>query len=525
MTVATPQYRVVRRRLAPPAMEPGARFAKFCREFIKHTKGEWAGKAFVLEDFQQEFMDEALSLGRNGRRRYREVLLGLPRKNGKSTLAASLALYLLAFDDEPGAEVYAAAAAQLQAGIVFNQAKEFVVASPELSSILLPQQYRIAYPDEHAFFRIISSDAPKQHGLNPSATIIDELHAHESGDLYVALMTGGGARRQPLTVSITTAGYDEETILGQIYNRAMALPDIDHRPGLTIARDQSAGFLMYWYGASREADIDDPAVWSQANPAPWLSGGEYLGQQRRAPGLTDNDFRRYHLNMWVDSEQSWLEEGLWEACYDPAVQLDPRLPVGVGVDVGQQSDSSAVVVAQKQAERVIVRSRVWTNPYPAGHTLRASWETPREEVRDHLRDIAAKYPAPATTDEYGRAAVGPSFAYDPWQFAESAQTLAQDGLNMAKFPQTHQFMGPASTTTYERIKGRRLVHDGDPTLSQHVKNATAELTPRGWKVSKPKKSTAKKNDAAVALVMAVAMAELEPPKPRERKASRLPVGF
>jgi phage terminase large subunit-like protein len=150
---------------------------------------------------------------------------------------------------------------------------------------------------------------------------------------------------------------------------------------------------------------------------------------------------------------------------------------------------------------------------------------PYEEVRAYLRELYSEFPAAQTVDDYDRAARGPSFAYDPWRFGESAQLLAQEGLLMAKMPQTMQFMVPASSATFELIKGQRLVHDGDPVLSAHVRNATAEMTPRGWKVSKPKKSTTKKNDAAVALVMAVSQALLEPPRAREQRKPRMPRGF
>jgi phage terminase large subunit-like protein len=493
---------------------PAREFAVFCYRYIRHTKGIWAGLPFTVEEWQREFLDEALRV-EDGKRVYREVLLGLPRKNGKSTLAASLALYMLVADDEPGPEVYAAAAAQLQAGIVFQQAKDFVAASPALRALLEPMQYRISFPRRQGFFRLISSDAPKQHGLNPSAVIIDELHAHENGDLYVALMTGSGARRQPLTLSITTAGYDEESILGQLYNRALALPDLEERPGLTIARDPRSGFLMFWYGAPKDASLDDPEVWRTANPASWLRQGDYLEQQRHAPGLLDNDRRRFHLNQWVESEQSWLPSGAWEACEDKAVALDPALPIGVGIDKGQTHDTAAVVVAQKQDDRVVVRARVWANPYPDTHRLHDSWEVSSEEIREHLRELHGRFPAAQARAENGRLLRGPAFAYDPWHFAESAEMLEKERLNMLKFPQNFQRMGPASTQTHELIKGKRLVHDGDPVLAAHVRNATAELTPRGWKVSKPKKATAKKNDAAVALVMAVAMAMQDAPPVRK----------
>ncbi len=441
-----------------------------------------------------------------------------------STLAAALGLYFLTAAGENGPEVYCAAAARHQAAIVFGQARDFVNASADLRGLARPRQYHIDGLVSGGKFVVLASDAQKEHGLNPSATIIDELHAHENGELYTALTTAGGARPEPITVTITTAGFDEETVLGRIYTRAMALPGLERRPHLTIARDRANGFLMYWYGVQPGEDAESPEAWAGANPAPWITS-EYLRRQRDKPTMRREDFDRLHLNVWTSGEQEWLPKGAWEACEDRSVHLDRKLPVGVGIDKGQTHDTAAVVVAQKQDERVVVRARVWANPYPATHTLHDAWEVSSEEIREHLRELASLYPAPMTVDDYGRTVPGPSFAYDPWHFSESAEILQGERMAMTKFPQTHQFMGPASTSTFELIKGKRLVHDGDPVLSAHVRNATAELTPRGWKVSKPKKSTTKKNDAAVALTMAVSQAILEPPKPRSERKARVPVGF
>jgi phage terminase large subunit-like protein len=192
--------------------------------------------------------------------------------------------------------------------------------------------------------------------------------------------------------------------------------------------------------------------------------------------------------------------------------------VGVGIDKGQTSDLSAIVVAQRQGDRVVIRSRVFP-PHPATGRVNT------ESMRAYLRDLRGRFPVPQARDEKtGRALQGPAFAYDRWAFSESAETLEQEGLAMVDFPQNATTMGPASTQAFELITTGRLAHDGDAVLAEHVANTTAILTERGMKVTKPKKVTPRKNDACVAMVMAVAMAMQEAPKPFVR-TPRVPVGF
>jgi phage terminase large subunit-like protein len=319
-----------------------------------------------------------------------------------------------------------------------------------------------------------------------------------------------------MTLSITTAGIAEEGILGALYAQIMAGPgEIEKRPGLTIYRDREAGFLGWWYGADPDDDIEDPAVWLRANPASWLQDGRYLRQQftRMKSRGQLLDWNRYHLNRMVGVEDQWLPEQAWAKCLgSDALRSD--LPIGVGLDKGQTGDLSAVVIAQRQGDKVVVRARVFPPNSATGHVN-------TEAIREYLRELRKKYPMAAVRDDKTKRPMpGPAFAYDRWAFSESAETLDDEGLNMVDFPQYASTMGPASTTTYELITTGRLVHDGDPVLAEHVRYTTAVLTERGMKVTKPKKVTPRKNDACVAMVMAVAMAMQEAPVPREKPKAR-----
>lgn len=495
----------------------GPRVAAFARRYLRHTKGRWAGQPLIFEAWQQEFLDEAFRIDEaSGLRVYREVVLGIPRKNGKSTVAAGIALYLLVADGEAEPEVYVAAAAKAQAGIVFRQVRRFIEASSGLIDFARPRQYHIDCAQNGGILRVISSDAPLQHGLSPHGSIIDELHAHRSPDLYTALTTGGGAREQPLTMTISTAGADDENVLARIYQAALAKTDlVERRAGLTIVRDPATKFLLWWYGAAADDDPDDPAVWAAANPASWITA-EYLETERGKPTLTAADFRRYHLNQWVRSIEEWLPAGAWAACSsadyssaDPWHGLDPTRPVSVGIDYGAVDDTTAIAVAQRvpmpegrrdpetpsAEDRVILRVRIIAPDPDLG------MRTDITEVMDQLRALRVRFPAPAARID-GRQIAGPAYHYDPWGFRSPADILASEGLAMVEVPQTDARMVPASTELYGLVMSRRLSHDGNPTLAEHIANVVGRHRGTGWRITK-QPGSAHKIDGAIASALAV----------------------
>lgn len=521
-------------RLAPaPGQSDGPRFALFCERYIRHTQGrQFAGKPLILEPFQREFFDELLAVDENGRRYYTEALWGLPRKNGKSTTVAAFGLYMTSADGEAGAEVYAAAAAKDQARIIFSQGRKFVdpEVSPDLSEEFTPRRNWIEHRPSGSIFKVISSDAPKQHGLNPSASVIDELHAHENGDLYAALTTATGAREQPLTLTITTAGWNTDTVLGEIYARTLdGHLAIERRPGLTIVRDRDSGFLFWWHGAAEGDDPEDPAVWRLANPASWISD-DYLRRERQKPTMRFSDFRQLHLNQWTAAEEEWFPPGAWAACFDRSVSLealDPAQPIAVGVDIALTHDYASVTIAQRREDRVLLVPKFWFNPHQPGTPAHQSWELDIAEVRAELRSIAAAFRKPAAYKPHAPkgpkiAAPGPAFCYDPWKFTESAQMLSAEGLNMVEVPQWNVHMVPASQALYDAVVTGRVAHGGDPILNEHMGNARGQRTDRGWRIRKPKDKSGrelenKHIDGAITAAMAVRQILLPLPVPYVRK--------
>jgi phage terminase large subunit-like protein len=285
------------------------RAIRFIERGLVHSKGRFAGKPFTLADWQRQIVGDLFgTLNPDGTRRYRTSLIELPRKNGKTQMAAALALYLLMADGEPGSEVYSAAADKDQARLVFGEAKRMLQASPLLAKQAQVFRDAIFIPETQSIYRALSSDAPTKHGLNPHGVVVDELHAHRDRELWDVLTTAQGTRVQPLTVAITTAGYDRTSVCYELHEYARKV-----RAG--ILSDPT--FYSVYYGASDDADWTSREVWRAANPAL----GDFLSEPflevefRQASELParQNAFRQLYLNQWVSQSTRWIDLALWDA--------------------------------------------------------------------------------------------------------------------------------------------------------------------------------------------------------------------
>lgn len=482
-----------------------------------HTKGKWAGspgaripfrllawqKRFIMLLFEVEW-NEPLS-------RYTRIvlraLLGVAKKNGKTELAAALACYFAMGDDEPNPLVLCAAASDDQADLVFGAAAFMCRESPTLSLIAEVGESSIVIPSNDGEIRRIAATGGLQDGVNASVVICDELHEwikprHE--DTYRVITKSGGSRDEPLILHITTAGSDLESICGQLF-------DYGERVNAGELEDKS--ILHVWYALPEDADHRDESLWPQANP----SLGETVNVAYLRSHLTDpeNEWRRYFGNQWVASLRGLFHDQDLDPLVIPGLELDRRLPLFVGIDVGIYHDSSAVTAAQwnprlpahpdgpRDDDGELVPGRVafevwtWENPYPEKHTLHDSWKLEIDAVLNLLRELARDFPLSAAEVD-GRPAPGPAFLFDP-QFVEyPAQLLAGEGLNMVKFRQDDHRMIPASMTFYKMIRDRIPAHAGtSPAFKRQMKNAISEAKPYDrWRISKPKGSR-RKIDAAI----------------------------
>ena len=521
----------------PPArrLTQGPRVVKWMEANLVHTNGEWIGKPFRLLHWQKRLIYELFEVDpETGLRRYRWAYISVPKKNGKTELAAGLGLYLLIGDGEPAPLIPCAAASDEQADLVFGAAATMCKMSPTLSLITQVFDKEILVPSiPGAKFKRVAAVAGTNDGQNIQAVICDELHewtGPKGKAVWTVLTNGTVNRRQPLVLQITTAGYDLETICGQQYTyakRVLSGEVVDPRyyAFITEAPDR-------WPDGSL-VDHRDPRAWEACNPSYGvLVTEESLRNQMNKP---EADVRRYFLNQWTSTEIAWLPAGAWAACEDLSLELDPALPLRVGIDLGLKHDSSAVVAAQRQTDsagkdRVVLRARVWENPHRDGTPEHEAWKMDIAQVEEYLRALFLQFPVPACEID-GEVKKGPEYLYDPAFFERSAQLLeakgaglegeAADpysaGLAMVDFPQTDSRMIPASQNFFQLITETKVAHDGDPALARHVGNVTAEPKPRGaYRMTKPKGSR-KKIDAAIAA--AIGAHRAQEPAPVKRRSA------
>lgn len=236
----------------------GNRAVKFAENQITHVKGEFAGRALRLERWQRRMIRRIFGwINLDGTRVTREVYIEIPRKNGKSFLGAFFALYLLFADNEPGAEVVSAAADTEQAALVYDVAKQIVIHNRKLSSLARTYKRSMAVYKSASKYMVLSADAFTKHGKNLSGIIFDELHAQPDRELVDVLTTSTSARKQPLTVYLTTAGYDRNSICWEKHEYARRILE-------GVIEDYQ--FYPVIYGASREDDWTSEETWYKANP-------------------------------------------------------------------------------------------------------------------------------------------------------------------------------------------------------------------------------------------------------------------
>lgn len=501
-------------------MTQGPRVVRWMEANLVHTNGEWIGKPFRLLPWQKRLIFELFEVEpETSLRRYRWAYISVPKKNGKTELAAGLGLYLLIGDWEPAPLITCAAASDEQADLVYGAAATMCKMSPTLPLITQVFDKEILVPSiPGAKLKRVAAVAGTNDGQNIQAVICDELHewVGEKGKRVWTVLTNGTVnRRQPLVLQITTAGYDLETICGEQYLYAKRV-----RSGEIVDRSYYSYVVeapQRWPDGSA-VDHRDPRAWQAASPSYGvLVTEESLRTQMNKP---EADVRRYFLNQWTSTEIAWLPPGAWDACEDRSLKLDPALPLRVGIDLGLKHDSSGIVTAQQQGERVVLRARIWENPHREGTPEHDAWKLNIAEVEEYLRQLFLAYPVPACEID-GEVKKGPEYSYDPAFFERSAQLLeakgaglegkAADpfsaGLAMVEFPQTDSRMIPASQNFFQLITEGKIAHDGDPALARHVGNVTAEPKPRGaYRMTKPKGSR-KHIDAAIAAAIAALRAQ------------------
>jgi hypothetical protein len=290
--------------------KPGSltRLLGFFPALLQHRHGQTRGRPFRLERFQQAFLREFHRRDRSGRRLYKKGLLGLPRGNGKTPLAAGLGLYELVRNrDAP--EIVIAAGSREQARITLEYARGLMQGP--LGEWIVANRDRLSCPSRQGRMETLASHGLLQYGRAPSAALVDELWTFRTDrqkQTYTALTTAVHKRRDAYLLATSTAGPDLSSLLGSIYQTALAWEDVTvSRDGcLTVAKNIEAAALVWWYAAPADADPEDPKILDGCNPASWINSGDLL-RQLRDPGLNESEFRRLHLNQWPSPRRAQPE--------------------------------------------------------------------------------------------------------------------------------------------------------------------------------------------------------------------------
>jgi phage terminase large subunit-like protein len=475
---------------------------------LRHSKGQFAGHRFELLDWQWNGLVAPLFgwIRPDGSRRHRRGYVEIPKKNGKSTLGAGIALYLLAGDDEPGAEVYSAASDREQASIVYREAAAMVRASPSLAKRLRPidSTKTVTYASRAARYHALSADAPRTEGLNIHGLIFDELHAQRQRALWDALIYGGASRRQPLMLSITTAGYDRNTVCWEEHELARQVLE---------GSVENTGYFAAIYAAGQEEDWTDPAVWRLANPSYGVTVFEDDFRQQceeaQASPAKQNGFRRYRLNQWTEQDERWMDLAAWDACDG---EVDEGALAGrfcyAGLDLSSTQDVTAFVMVFKGDDGVFrVVPRFWVPGASATEREHKHGVPYRAWAAQGLVTLI-----PGAVIDYGAVVrdiveLGERFdvrtiAYDRWGAAAVAQELTGAGFALAQTGQGFASMSAPTKELMHLVLDRRLAHGGNPVLRWMAGNMVVKQDPAG-NLKPDKARSAQKIDGMVALVMAV----------------------
>ena len=356
-----------------------------------------------------------------------------------------------------------AAASREQASHLFDKARGYALANASVRSRLTITRRDLRTVTDGRLM-VVSADAEKQLGHDPSLIFVDELCAHRSDDLYLALRTSLVKRPEAKMITISTAGVGADSPLGQLRQRALSLPHVE-RDG-TFTRATGSGLAMLEWQLPEEWPLERA---HEANPATWVTH-ERLEDQREA--VHDSACRRFHAYQWTAVENFWLPPGAWQACAADYT-IESGEPVWVGVDVGGSRAASAVVWLTDDL-------RLGCEVFEGTEAVLA--------VEARVRRLAGEQDV--------RAAL-----YDPWLFEQAALELEAEGLTTVAFPQSHSRMVPASENLFSAVVEGRLKQPNDETLNRHAAAAIAKDTPRGWRLDKSDRNA--QIDAVVALAMAL----------------------
>lgn len=453
------------------------RFARFC-ELALTTED---GSPLELHDFQRLMLTDLFD-------GVRETVILIPKKNGKSTLLAALALYHLCTTED--AECIIVAASRDQAGVMLRQAQGFIRRSRPLQEKVVVYKREISHKTLGGRIRILASDADTADGVIPTLVLVDELHRHKNDELYGILRDGLGPRDGKM-VTISTAGDSYETPLGRLRSAAYTRPGMIRDGAYRYVR--GPGMALHEWALDPDDDVDDMDVVKQANPAPWQTI-EALQARHDSDSMRPWQWKRFACGIWVGGEDAAVSDKQWMEAAEHGLRIPSQAEDGpvepvIGFDLARRSDCTAVVAAWKNPEGIILLELLAIIPPPDDGTY-----ITEEEIWEPLDEAAERWPTATFVGD-------PSLGADIF-----LERLDQEHPNItaATFDQKAQPLARMAEQFTKELAAGRIRHPDDPVFNAHVLAAGQRPVGESWRFVKQRKKKLP-IDALIAAGMAVSV--------------------
>jgi phage terminase large subunit-like protein len=502
--------------------------------FLKHSKGEWAGKTLELAPWQVFIVGVLFGWKRlDGTRRFRMAYDEIARKNGKSTMAAGIALYLAFFSGEMGADCYTAATKRDQARIVHGEAVRMVKASPELRARIKICRDNLSNQQTNSKYEPLGKDADTIDGLNPSGVIIDELHAHKNRDMLDVLETGTGSRREPLIFVITTAGVaGQPSVCSEMH---------DYAEKVLVGQIEDDSFFAFIAAIDEGDDWTDEACWPKANPNLGIScklddlRRKALKAKEMPSALAS--FLQKHLNRWVQSLEVWLPDDVWMSAPNAKPVSEEALAgenCFCGLDLANTLDLCALARLFPRGAAEKVEPQVADDTAPAVYVsdryeLLMHFWIPESKAEEREKSHRANFRSwiqqglvivtdgDVTDFDVVRADIARlatqcrvvKLAFDPFNARQLSVQLGQDGIDCAEFTQSIRNYNEPMMLLEKLAREGRITHGANPLMRWMVGNVVAIRNGLGQTMPSRKKSK-DKIDGVAALLMALSAAIAQP---------------
>ena len=482
----------------------------FYPRFLRHSKGEWARRAYELSPFQKFVIGSVYGWKRaDGTRRFRYVYEELPRKNGKSTKLAGVGLDMLLCDGEPGAEIYAAATKKDQARIIFDEAKRMVATSPEMAATVARFKTNMSVDGTASKFEPLSSDERTLDGLNPHCLLIDELHKHRTRALLDVLDTALGARRQPLLWIITTAGDDSP--------QSVYATENDYAVKVLEGVIEDDNVFAFIATIDKDDRWDDPVAWAKANPNLGISVklDDLERQAHKAAGSPAAlaAFKRLRLNVRTSDAERAIDMLQWaknsRGKFDPDKLEENERRCWGGLDISTKVDITAWVrlFAPDDSGIMRVACRFWMpadtieqradrDRMPYRRWVDEGWiEATPGNVIDHA-EIRAQIIADHERFELQ------SLGYDPWNATQLGVELVEQGVEAVEFVQGLRSYTAPTKELQALVQSCKLDHGDNPVLAVMASNLKVQRD-KNLNEMPHKSASIGRIDGMCALIMAI----------------------